>query len=109
MWPFDMFSKKVKYVNPEEFTYRSERYGKSITIPKFEPSDGATMAPDLNKKAFTVHDRICKVGKWDDETPITNWQASTVYYDILKDSGHWQAYHRWLLTFMFGGSKLKKI
>jgi hypothetical protein len=122
-WPFDIFSTKMKYTEEKGFTYHSERYDKSITIPPGRQSDGATAAPDLCPKAFFVHDEICIKGKWDDGTEITNFQASTVYYDILEEEGKKnpykfgpfkferfgiRKYDRWVVTFLFGGEKLKK-
>lgn len=109
MWPFDMFSKKMKYTEEAGFTYHSKRYDKFITIPPGYQSDGATYAPDLSRTAFFVHDRICQHGKFDDDTPVTNWQASAIYYDILGQKGFWfRKYHRRFFTFLGGGEKLKK-
>ena len=109
MFPFDMFSKKNKYIESKGFTYHSKRYDKNITIPPMYQSDGATYAPDLSRTAFFVHDRICQHGKFDDGTPVTNWQASSIYYDILGDKGFsFRKYHRRFLTYWFGGKNLKK-
>jgi len=102
-------SKPDKYINKFTFTYHSPRYNEDVTVPKGMPSDGATgfLVKDLNRKAFLVHDRICDYGKWDSGKPITNWQASNVYADILKKTGMWQWWDRKWATFFFGGKKLK--
>lgn len=108
MWPFDMFSTKMKYTTDEEFSYYSKRYDKVVTIEKGYQSDGATYAPDLSWTAFFVHDILCDRGTWDDGSQVTRWEASNVYSDILKEKGFIQAYHRKWLTYWFGGKKLKK-
>ena len=106
MWPFDMFSKKMKYTAKESGSYTW--HGKTISWPKGYQSDGATYAPDLSWTAFFAHDRVCETGKWDDGTEVTNWEASTMYSDILKDKGFWfRQYHRKYLTRWFGGKKLR--
>ena len=107
MWPFDIFSTKKKYTLENEIVYKSPRYGKTITVPAGYKSDGATGVPDLSFTAYFVHDWICENGKWDDGTPITNWQASNVYSDILNSKGFYVRSHiRKIGTFLFGGEKL---
>jgi len=86
MWPFDIFSRKKKYTS-KGFTYYSERYGKSITVPKGFKTDGATGVPDLAQEAWEVHDFIFSGGGFDDGTYPTNWQASNIYCDILTEKG----------------------
>ena len=108
MWPLDIFSKKKKYIAPREFTYYSPRYKKSITVPMGYRSDGATYAPDLSNTAFFIHDWLCEENGFDDGTPATRLQASWVYADILKEKGFWQHRHRRIMTYWFGGKKLKK-
>ncbi len=125
MWPFDMFSKKMKYVTTEAGSYYSPRYNKTISWPGGYPHDGATMAPDLDIRASRVHDRICEVGTWDCGTPITRIEASNVYSDILESCGQrkWSdgkwlwlkgkyiastRYHRKYLTYWFGAKKLRR-
>lgn len=100
---------KIKYHNPKEYTYHSPRYNKDITVPLNMPSDGATgpLIKDLEQEAWEVHDRACEYGKWDDGTPISRWQASNVYSDILRDKGRWQWWDRKWGTFFLGGKKLK--
>ncbi|MCK5018726.1 MAG: hypothetical protein KAS32_16815 [Candidatus Peribacteraceae bacterium] len=108
MWPFDIFSTKMKYTNKEEIVYQTRYDGKVITVPEGYETDGATGAPDICEKAWTVHDWICEYGVFDDDTTITNKQASTIYCDILKEEGKWlRCYDRWVATYLFGGNKLK--
>lgn len=97
-----------KYIAKKAGCHYSPRYKKTISWPKGYPTDGATMAKDLDIEASRTHDRMCEVGKWDDGTPITNWQASNVYSDILRKKGFWQWFDRKWATFLFGGKNLKK-
>jgi len=47
---------------------------------------------------------LCRYGCWDDGTPCSNWQASTVLYDILKEDGHSFRAPFWrIATFLLGG------
>ena len=111
MFPFDIFSKKMKYTAKEAHSYYSPRYDKSISWPKGYKSDGATYAPDVSWEAFFAHDVACDRGKWDDGTAITRWEASNVYADILRGNGWFGkviSYHRKYLTYWFGGKKLEK-
>lgn len=107
------------YVNPQEIAYHSERYGKTVTVPKGYVSDGATGAIDLCPEAFMVHDWLCgnwvgygprpPVGRWDDGFKLTNFQASTIYSDILRENGFWfVALGRWTATYLFGGTLIKE-
>lgn len=93
------------YKSLNSYTYRSKRYGKSITVPPGFYSDGATWAPDIDSDGWWVHDVVCRYGVWDDGSKITNWQASMVLYDIMRDEGQagwWSRLWR-TTTFLFGG------
>lgn len=100
---------KIKYYNEHGFKYYSKRYDKSVTIPKGDPSDGATCAPDIYSRSWWVHDMLCKRGTFDDGTRCTNLQASMVLSDILWSEKQWlRAGPWWLMTFLFGGDKARK-
>ncbi len=77
------------YLNKKEIVYYSKRYNKFITVPFNYPSDGATGAIDIDSDSWWVHDKLCDTGKFDDGTPCTNFQASTVLSDILRSEGRW--------------------
>lgn len=107
------------YVNPTEIVYHSKRYGKTVTVPRGYVSDGATSAIDLCPAAYFCHDYLCgnwvgwgprpPIGRWDDGSKLSNWQASTVYCDILRENGHWGwSLWRWPATFFFGGALIKE-
>lgn len=97
------------YVRDSAFVYRSERYGKSITVPAEYRSDGATGGTDILSEAWWVHDVACDTGQWDDGTPITNWQASRVLGDILMSERRpFRAVGWMLVTFLFGGGEARR-
>lgn len=100
---------KEVYILNEEIAYTSPRYGKTITVPAGYISDGATGAMDIASQGWWVHDRLCDLGMWDDGTLLSNWQCSTVLYDVLKAEGRtWQA-GRWrIATLLFGGGQARK-
>ena len=80
------------------------------TIRKGMKSDGATCATDLCPEAFFIHDAFCNCPRWDDNTPITNWEASREYRKILKRYGHpVRGMIRFYATFLFGGGRIKKV
>ena len=84
--------------------------GLEKTIPWGRQSDGATCAIDLCPEAFFLHDELCLDPKWDDGTPVTNWEASKEYRKILKRYGHsMRGCIRHYATFVFGGGKIKKL
>jgi len=89
-------------------TYYSPRYKKTITVkPKIY--DGATGAIDINSASWWVHDQLCNTGKFDDGTKCSNWQASQVLQDILKDEGRWARASYWFWsTWFFGGGEARK-
>lgn len=111
------------YVLLQKINYHSDRYGKNVTVLAGTRSDGATGAIDISgpiladcagqtvqtSKSWWVHDELCVKGAWDDGTPCTNWQASTVLSDILKDEGRWARARYWfVMTYLFGGGKARR-
>lgn len=99
---------KKKYVLDESFSYKS-RYGLYVYIPKAYESDGATGAIDITTASFWVHDYLCDYGKFSNGAKCSNWQASTILYDILKSEGRWfRARTWWVATFLFGGGEARK-
>ena len=98
-------------------TYHSKRYNKKITIiglnddylnPMY--SDGASGAFDIISAGWWFHDKLCNDCRWDDGTPITNWQASMVLSDILYSEGRYIRSKRWFwATFLIGGKKIKQL
>lgn len=97
-----------KWTLDEGFTYHSQRYGKTLTIPVGYRSDGATGAFDILSAGWWAHDWLTDPNPFDDGTFATNWQASNILHDILKAEGYWvrAEFWRWA-TFNFGGEKLK--
>ena len=98
-----------KYRLDREIVYLS-RYGKTVTVPAGYVSDGATGPgiPDLTSRAWYVHDRLCDTGEFDDGTPVTNWQCSTILHDILKEEGRWFRAKSWgVFTWLFGGGEAR--
>ena len=96
------------YILKYTIYYHSERYGKSVTVPKGYKSDGATGAFDIYSEAWFVHDKICEFGVWDDGSLVTRHQAAKVLSDILKSEGRWFRCRSWyLMTFLFGCKKVR--
>lgn len=96
------------YVVTEDITYFSKRYDKHVIAYKGDIFDGATGAIDIDSKGWIIHDVLCRDGTWDDGTPCTNWQASTVLSDILKDEGRWFRARSWFAaTWLFGGGRAR--
>ncbi len=97
------------YKAVREQMYYSKRYRKFVLVPRGYLSDGATGAPDINSFAWWVHDVLCERGTWEDGTKLSNWQASTVLFDIMTDEGRWLRNHWWFLaTWLFGGGKARE-
>lgn len=97
------------YETTDDYVYWSPRYRKFIFIKPGFYSDGATGAIDIDTVAWWVHDYLIREGKWSDGTVPTNWQASTVLSDILKEEGFWFRSITWkYATFLFGGGWLRK-
>jgi len=102
--------KKGYYTNQNRIEYYSSEYDKFVTVPEGYKSDGATGAFDVCNTSWMVHDKLCDTGIWDDGTPCTNIQASTVLSTILKDEcGRWFRAFTWKwMTFAFGGGEARK-
>jgi len=99
----------VMYRRKSRLVYYSKRYKKHITVPYGYPSDGATGAIDIDSNGWWVHDVLCDKGVFDDGTPCTNWQASTILSDILREEGRWvRAIYWWPFTYLFGGGECRK-
>lgn len=97
------------YIVMTELWYYSDRYDEWVVCQKHFVSDGATGAYDINSFGWLFHDKLCNTGTFNDTTPCTNWQASTVIYDILKAEGYWFRARSWrYMTFGFGGGKARK-
>jgi hypothetical protein len=90
--------------------YYSERYDKYVTVTGPYRSDGATCAPDIDSDAWWFHDVLCDRGKWDDGTPLTNWQCSNVLCDVMaKEQYNYFRCKGWkYATFLGGGGKARK-
>ena len=97
------------YTLNEAITYTSPRYGKTITCPAGMVSDGATGAMDITSRGWWIHDQLCNLGRWDDGTPLSNWQCSRVLQDVLKSEGrYWQSKRWFWATWLAGGGKARK-
>lgn len=131
------------YKNPETFTittryypvmntgnkYRINIKPKTVTVLGGYWSDGATGGIDACKMCFSGHDWLCGNyfgegpkpvgGRFDDGTKCTNWQASTIYCDLLREHARKQkgfrkvtlyamAIYRWPATWLFGGGEARK-
>ena len=96
------------YINDVKFAYHSNRYNQEVTVPVGYSSDGATGAKDITSRGWWVHDILCDRGTFDDGTPCTNWQASSILSDILKDEGRWFRSRSWFVaTWLLGGGKAR--
>jgi len=109
----------VRYRNPQRISYYSPRYKKWVSVPAGYFSDGATYAIDFCPKSWFVHDWICGNyldegpkpvgGQFDDGTPMTNWQASHIFADILREEGYMiLPYTRFWATWIIGGGKARE-
>ena len=80
------------------------------TMLKGMRSDLATLAQDIDPESEFTHDAFCKDPYWDCGTPISNWQASREFRQIIIRNGHWKtrAWIRHYGTFLFGGGRVKK-
>lgn len=87
----------------------SARHDKAVQASCPYRSDGATCAPDIKSDGWWFHDIGCDTGKWSDGTPMTNWQCSSIIYDIMRQEGrNWFRCNRWRhATFLFGGGKAR--
>jgi len=71
----------VVFREPED--YFSMRYKKKISIKLDDTFNGADFYFDLDSWFWPLHDIIKRDGKWSDGSHCSNWQASTVAFDIL--------------------------
>jgi hypothetical protein len=93
----------------ERIVYTSPRYGKTITVAAGRESDGATGAMDITSRGWWIHDELCLLGRWDDGTPLSNWQCSQVLQDVLKAEGrYWQSKRWFWATWLFGGGQARE-
>jgi len=109
------------YILLEDYPYYSARYRNHVILEKRFVWDGATAAIDLEPEASGVHDWLCgnyrgrgpepPIGQWHDGTKLTNWQASVVYRDILRATGHsiTRSNIRMFAVFFGGGTNIKRI
>lgn len=99
---------KYKYKVKSNLAYYSKRYDKWITVKTGDKSDGATSAPDIDSWCWLVHDDLCKFGVFEDGSKCTNWQASMILSDILREEGRWFRSLTWFTaTWFFGGGKAR--
>lgn len=127
---FGLGKKSDHYMNPWTIRYFSVRYQKWITVPVGYFTDGATGGFDVCPYSWIIHDWLCgnwsgkgpkpEGGKFDDGYPCTNWQASTIHSDLLKECSavtklgkgkvvlYAMSVWRWPITWLFGGEKLKQ-
>ena len=90
--------------------YYSKRYEKFVIAPLGFRWDGATGAVDLEgSMSHLIHEVLCNNATWDDGTRISNWQASQVLKDILRQEGYRFRQYTWRwATFLMGGWKIKE-
>ncbi len=86
------------YVVNENIGYYSERYSKYVVCECGDKSDGATFAKDINSFSWIFHDDIKKYKKFENGTVCSNWQASWIIYDILKEEGRWFRARTWFIS-----------
>ena len=99
---------KYKYCVKENLVYWSKRYKKRITVKKGDKSDGATSAPDIDSFCWLIHDDLCNFGVFEDGSKCTNWQASKILSDILREEGRWLRSFTWFVgTWLIGGGKAR--
>lgn len=97
------------YTLNKTIVYFSPRYGKTITVEAPYDSDGATGAMDITSRGWWVHDKLCDTGRWDDGTPLSNWQCSQVLQDIMTEEGRkWQGIRWFWATWLIGGGMARK-
>jgi hypothetical protein len=107
--PFLNDGMKLMLLRPQ--SYWSPRYKKIIAAEPGFKWDGATGAVDLEgSKSHLMHDVLCNNATWTDGTPVSNWQASQVLKDILKQEGYKFRQYTWRwATFLGGGWKIKAL
>lgn len=95
------------YICKEEFTYWSPRYDKEKTVKEGYKSDGASGAIDICSVAWFVHDVLKDDKTWDDGSVCSNYQASHVIGDILKEEGRWFRCKSWFVATLGWGELTK--
>lgn len=96
------------YIAEHDMFYYSRRYKKGVTIPPGFVSDGATFAPDIDSKGWWFHDWLKDIKQWDDGSYCSNWQASWVLSDILREEGRYIRSVTWFLATLIYG-EVKKL
>jgi hypothetical protein len=97
------------YILLENLLYYSKRYDKDVMAFVGEEFDGATGAVDVCPPGWIAHDVLCRDGEFADGSICTNWQASMVLHDILKENGFYVRARTWFIaTWLFGGGKARK-
>lgn len=100
---------KTWYVTTHKLRYFSKRYKRWIVCQRHFVSDGATGAYDIDSFGWLFHDKLCDTGMFDDSSQCTNWQASSVVSDILRNEGRYIRAQTWrYATFIGGGGKARK-
>lgn len=99
---------KYKYKVKSNLAYYSKRYDKWITVKAGDKSDGATSAPDIDSWCWLIHDDLCNFGVFEDGSKCTNWQASMILSDILREEKRYLRSLTWFTgTWLFGGGKAR--
>ena len=103
--------KKDLYKLPYDIVFKDPVTGKTKTIPKGYPSDGASgPAIDIWSEAWWIHDPLCPTdgiippvavgywernGYWDDGTACTPQDSTRVLGDVLRREGRWIRARLW--------------
>jgi hypothetical protein len=105
----------MKYMLLRDQSYWSARYKEYIKAESGFKWNGADWVDDLEDDEGEMsdgplfHDVVCRFAVWSDGTPISNWQASMILRDILSAEGRSLRKRTWFwMTFLFGGSHIKK-
>lgn len=96
------------YTVLQNIAYYSRRYGRWIGVEAGDKSDGASGAPDIDSFGWIFHDELCNDGRFERGRKCTNWQASRVLSDILRDERRYVRAFTWFwATWLFGGGKAR--
>lgn len=96
----------MRYTLPYEIHWCSERYGKSLTVPRGYLSDGATGVRDIWSEAWWLHDFVCDGNPWNDGTPVSTAQEAWILHDKLKEEKRPIRAVAWgIATFCFRSTK----
>ena len=95
------------YVFTKEVRYFSKRYDKWVVCEVSDLSDGATYARDIDSFGWGVHDDLKASKKFEDGTKCSNWQASCILSDILKEEGYGLRSRSWYLMTLVWGTIVK--